>query len=334
MSICFVSLAVSASENDSQTYRFSWSSRGKARECTLSIDDQLLDYYRHHREHLAYRYSGVTSENSGGLGAYYGFMFSEAGNGVVKALAAELTDAKMSDAEKIQEALVFVQSLPYALDKNSKGRNEYVRYPVETLADGRGDCEDKAILLGALLYEMDIDFVLLSLPDHAAIGVCCDADESSSYIMYNDKKYRYLETTAVGWEIGRIPDQYASSVFELVPVRENPLLIVKSVNFESKPTLAFQKADCKLTFDLQNIGPRTITGLQVVVNVVDYNNKVTVSDAFLLDDLLEGEGKKQSIHFKCLVDKGAKLHLTLTGDDISEQQIELNLRQRSRRGRY
>ncbi|MBR4148141.1 MAG: hypothetical protein IKU00_09715 [Bacteroidales bacterium] len=332
--ICFLGLSVSASENDKQMYRFSWSSGGKERECSLLIDNEVLNYYRNHRDHLAYRYSGVAAENAGGLVAYFGFMFSELGSGAVKALAAQLVNAKMSDVDKIQETLAFVQSLPYAYDKLSKGRNEYVRYPVETLADGRGDCEDKAILLGALLHEMNVDFVLLSLPDHVAIGVCCEAVETSSYLKFDDKKYCYLETTAPGWEIGQIPDKYASSVFEVVPVRLDPVLIVKSVNFESDPALMYQKADCALKLDLQNIGPHAATGLQLVVRVVGDNNQILMSDAFLLDDMPEGVEKSQMVRFKYMVGKGSLLQMTLMGDNIVDQQIELKLHQRSRRGRY
>ena len=334
MTICFFGLSSSASENDSQRYRFTWSSGGKEKECSLSIDSEVLDYYRNHRDHLAYRYSGVAAGSAGGLVAYFGFMFSELGSGAVKALAAQLVDTKMSDVEKIQEALAFVQSLPYAFDRVSKGRNEYVRYPVETLADGRGDCEDKAILLGALLHEMNVDFVLLSLPDHVAIGVCCDAVETSSYLKYDEKKYCYLETTAPGWEIGQIPDKYASSVFEVVPLRLDPVLIVKSVNFESDPALMYQKADCTLKLDLQNIGPHAVTGLQLFVRVLGDNNKVLMSDAFMLDDIQEGVENSQTIRFKYMVGKGALLQMTLMGDNIDEQQIELKMRQRSRRGRF
>jgi hypothetical protein len=45
-----------------------------------------------------------------------------------------------SGYDNAQNALVFVQSLPYKEDTV-----EYTRYPIETLSDREGDCKDKAI---------------------------------------------------------------------------------------------------------------------------------------------------------------------------------------------
>ncbi len=336
-SLWFVSLSVVASATDSLTCQYAWNWDGHERSCSVSIDRQLLDYYRKHRDHLAYRYDGMSSENQGGITAYYGFMFSERGRNTVRQLAAQVADTITSDVGRIKQALTFVQSLPYVLDVKSKGREEYVRYPLETIADGKGDCEDKAVLLGALLHEMGNDFVLLSVPDHVALGVRCDSIDSGSYLEHDGKRYYYLETTAPGWEIGQIPEQYKSTVFELAPIRMNPLVIVKGVSFESEPTLVFRKASCALKMDLLNAGPTEVDGLRLHVLVTGYNHrkdKVMLDELFSLDGMLEGEENSQTIRFQCMVDKDSVIQITVMGDGIAAQHFEIKLNQSRRRGRY
>lgn len=336
-SLWFISLSVDASATDSLTCQHSWNCEGHERSCSVSIDRQLLDYYRKHREHLAYRYDGMFPENQGGITAYYSFMFSEKGRKTVGELAAQIADTITSDVGRIKEALAFVQSLPYVLDEASKGKEEYVRYPLETMADGKGDCEDKAVLLGALFQEMGIDFVLLSVPDHVALGVHCDAVDAGSYLMHNGKRYYYLETTAPGWEIGQIPEQYASTVFELAPIRTNPMVVAKSFSFESEPTMVFRKADCALKMELLNAGPNEIEGLWMHVMVSGYNrrkDRIMLDELFPLDDMMEGEAKSQTIRFQCMVDKDSVIQITIMGDGVAEQHFEMKLNQSRRRGRY
>lgn len=66
-------------------------------------------------------------------------------------LAARLVDLAGSPAEGLGAAQSLTASLPYATDAASTGRREYIRHPAETLVDGEGDCDDKAVLLAALL---------------------------------------------------------------------------------------------------------------------------------------------------------------------------------------
>lgn len=111
--------------------------------------------------------------------------------------------------ETMMMAASFVQELPYVTDKESLGELEYVRYPIETLADGEGDCEDKSILLAALLRELGCEVVIMEFPNHAAVGVEAERDDAyGSYANYGGKKYFYLESTVSGWELGEIPTEY------------------------------------------------------------------------------------------------------------------------------
>jgi hypothetical protein len=120
------------------------------------------------------------------------------------------------DYYRVMNVLFFVQQLPYSSDDapasyiegavpvpamhTSKGV-EYPKYPVETLVDGKGDCEDSSILAAALLNLMDYDVVLLGYSDHMAVGVQMTnfdpyyADYAPKYYNSMGKRYYYAETT-------------------------------------------------------------------------------------------------------------------------------------------
>lgn len=292
----------------------------------MKIEKRLLDYYRNEREHLAYRYSGFSIEET--EANYNGFMFSDHDRIVIRELAGQLMDSAVSDYGKVKMALTFVQSLPYELDKKSKGEEEYVRYPIETLCDKRGDCEDKTILLAAILQEMGLDFVFLLPTDHMALGVCCDSVVARQYFMYDDKVYYYLESTAPGWKVGEIPKQYAKSSFVLLPRSFFPSLVVQKVDVNSSSSSTMAEADCDLTMELFNRGPGQITGLWVRISMVDLDisgDQTLMRDAFPLLDMKEGEKRSQKLHFKSLLRKNCVLKITVSGDNIPEQHMELKL---------
>ncbi|RXK50389.1 hypothetical protein [Halorientalis pallida] len=77
---------------------------------------------------------------------------------VLDDLAARLLDRAGSPAAGVRAAQSLTASLPYATDAASTGHREYVRHPAETLVDGEGDCDDKAVLLSALLSRPAFDF--------------------------------------------------------------------------------------------------------------------------------------------------------------------------------
>jgi hypothetical protein len=94
------------------------------------------------------------------------------------------------------------QSIPYKKDPYNGGY-DYPRYPIETLVDKEGDCEDKACLLVALLKTLGYDCALLVYPTHVAAGINCPDCKGSSYKL-NGRNYYYLETTDL-FEIGNNP---------------------------------------------------------------------------------------------------------------------------------
>ncbi len=131
----------------------------------------------------------------------------------------------LSVFERVSFVTAFVQSLPYTPDNVTTDFDEYPRYPVETLVDDGGDCEDSSILLASALDAMGYDAVLLEMPGHMAVGVAGDETVKGNYVESNGIRYFYVETTGGNWKIGEIPEEFESSpitVRELEPV---PVLV-------------------------------------------------------------------------------------------------------------
>ena len=304
--------------------KHSWRYNGRECSLTLNVSTDLYDYYRNDREHLAYKYRFNEDETEPN---YYGFMLSEHDRPVMRFMANEFAKNTSSEKEAILLALTFVQSLPYAYDSDSKGEDEYMRYPVETLVDGCGDCEDKVALLAALLYEMDVDFVLLVLPEHMAIGVHCDEVDIPRYLLFEGKKYYFLETTMPNWSIGDIPESYRSAEIEVVPVDATPSLLIKGVRFESQEALVYEKADCEIELDIHNLGPRKVTEMGVVVRIIEKGkrNRLLAEEYYSLSDLQEGEQRTERLFFKSRIKENCLIQVELSGWEVNTQYYEVEL---------
>ena len=126
---------------------------------------------------------------------------------------------RFTESEKVDFVIAFVQSLPYTVDEVTTEWNEYPRYPIETLFDRGGDCEDTSILVAALLDRMGYDVCLLILENenHCAVGINIEG-AYGSYYENNGKNYFYLETTGEGWKIGDIPPSFTDTSAFIYPL--------------------------------------------------------------------------------------------------------------------
>lgn len=85
--------------------------------------------------------------------------------------------------------------------------DDYWRFPLETVADRGGDCEDKAILSVAILSALGHRTCFFHLPGHAAIGITDLPDGSGAFATAADGAwFYYVETTTDNWIIGELPD--------------------------------------------------------------------------------------------------------------------------------
>ncbi len=157
--------------------------------------------------------------------AYSLYAFSEEDRPVIKTLLDMLNRTARqrgySTRDLIANVVNFVQSFPYRTDMATKGLDDYPRYPVETLVDGGGDCEDTAVLMAVLLHEMGYDVCIVYLPGHLALAVSHPEITEGTWYDFMGKRYYYLDTTAKGCEIGWMPDKYQATTARLYPMKSD-----------------------------------------------------------------------------------------------------------------
>lgn len=188
---------------------------GRETVFTLSVPEALYDYYSRRYRTRAY-------------GSYVSDSYDDE---YVRSLAAEFREygeqQGLSARDVVDHVMVFVQTLTYAADEVGTGFDEYPKYPVETLVDRGGDCEDTSVLLASLLEALGYDTVLLALYDanHMALGVA-SGDFSGYGYEFDGQRYYYVETTAPGWRVGEVPPEIEGVPAEFQRVDRNPVLVV------------------------------------------------------------------------------------------------------------
>jgi len=122
----------------------------------------------------------------------------------------EQNHAEIEAYDFLNYILVFTQNIEYRSDLDSTGYEEYWKFPLETIFDRCGDCEDTAILFVAIAHqcrdilEFDYRLSLQLMPDHACAGVVISTPEE---YQKNPDGFIFGETTATGYDLGEIPDK-------------------------------------------------------------------------------------------------------------------------------
>lgn len=113
-------------------------------------------------------------------------------------------DRRGLDADRYAELMTaYVQSITYQIDPDDLSP----KFPVETFVESNGDCDDKTLLLGALLSREGYDVaVLMFEPEqHVALGI------RSQDLPYRDTGYAFVETTVPGY-LGQVPESLEGGV--------------------------------------------------------------------------------------------------------------------------
>lgn len=113
-------------------------------------------------------------------------------------------DQRGLDADRYAELMTaYVQSITYQIDPEDLSP----KFPVETFVEGNGDCDDKTLLLGALLSREGYDVaVLMFEPEqHVALGI------RSHDLPYRDTGYAFVETTVPGY-VGQVPESLEGGI--------------------------------------------------------------------------------------------------------------------------
>ena len=266
-------------DGDQYIVTHEWTSQDRRWSCNLNIPVELYQYYQ-----------GRAHQSDEPVQ----FVLSEFHHDCMEALVRSFCEGGekvgYSSSDNMRNVIRFVQSLRYVTDKESKGEDEYVRFPVETLVDGVGDCEDMAILAAAILHEMGYGVLMVQLPEHLALAVDCGSELEGTYYTYQGTRYFYLEVTHIGWDIGQIPDLYKNSTAKLFPLVYQPHMHFPLCSYRHD---SYYSYDDEVVFevkcDLENMGPGTTDGLSVRVLFERHNGTVAVERVFRLDELREGE---------------------------------------------
>ena len=136
---------------------YDWSYGGKDYSITLSI--RYSDYY-------AYRTNDI--ERSQGT-EEHDKEFVTSDDKYVVQIAEYIVSATtgLDKADAVNVLLRFTQTIPYKYDSESMGEDEYWKFPLETLYDNNGDCEDTSILFCAIGKAMGYDTALMLFNGHA-----------------------------------------------------------------------------------------------------------------------------------------------------------------------
>lgn len=119
----------------------------------------------------------------------------------------------MGSYDEVSFLLAFVQEMPYTKDEDTKG-DDYSRYPIETLNDRGGDCEDTSLLMASITSNprhFNYGTALIIIDDHMAVGVTGSEGIGGVYFSpadRPDRRYYYCETTGKGYAIGEMPEIY------------------------------------------------------------------------------------------------------------------------------
>lgn len=195
---------------------FSWKYKSREWTWVMDIPKAMYDYYKAKPRIL-------TSDPA----LYSIYVTHPIDDPAIATLAACIEDiATKNDFnvfDKVGMTLSFVRSLPYIADFQSIAYDEYQRFPIETLVDGKGDCEDTSILFASLVDSLGMVSSLLISPTHCAVGIS-GGDLGDTFFEYGGKKYYYVETTKSNLQIGQMPDIFKGQNFTVVPFDPIPLV--------------------------------------------------------------------------------------------------------------
>lgn len=246
--------ATPLSTDANSIYReYEWSYEGSDWTWTLTIPKSLYEYFR-----------GLSRASCSAKDCDYSVLVTNSNDdSYITSLVDKIKEAAdkkgYSEWETINFAVTFVQSLPYTYDNVSTPYDNYPRYPIETLADNGGDCEDTAILMAAILDEMGYGVIMIYYPGlHYAVGVLGGEGVSGTYFSHNGGEYYYLETTGMGWKIGQQPSHYKGMEAYLYDVVPKPKLSISSWQW-STPNSRYYT----LTVPVKNGGTAAATGVYI-----------------------------------------------------------------------
>lgn len=204
-------LSEAAINDEKKTLEFTWNYNFSQWTQTMEISQRSYEYYKNRRRSMNSMDYRVYVEDASDDAFISDLADSMCKNGA---------ENGYNEFQQLELMVSFVQGLNYMEDVSQDGDvNEYPKYPVETLYEGGGDCEDTAILLASLLRAKGYGVALIKLPDHMAVGIKGSVDSGAgSYYELDSERYYYIETTSENHPIGEIPEEYKGVAAEVLVI--------------------------------------------------------------------------------------------------------------------
>ena len=198
---------------------------------------------------------GNVSENTWVTASYRAMVNDSAQDQMYADLTAQFRkirdDQGLSSDEYLELMAAYTQSLTYETTPDNPAK-----YPVETVVDGAGDCDDKSLLLAGLLSREGYKVALLSFsPEaHMALGV------GSADSLYRDTGYAYLETTNLSY-VGVPPDELEGGIV----LTSEPLIIP----IGSGTTMYSSGAETAYIHDISTSSEQKVLGMETQVKTLN-----------------------------------------------------------------
>ena len=200
---------------DRVTIRFN--SSGKVRQVSFDLDTAALPTTGGGNDcPLSSWHPDDTQE----LAAYYAGIFRDpAEDALYTPLISELRRIRrtenLNDDEYLELMVNLVQAIPY-----DPSAPVCPRTPAGVILDGKGDCDEKSLLLLGMLYREGYDAAILLFPamHHATAGIRIQLETQPSFRVFDlgGRKYVYIETTHPSF-IGLYPDGFEDQDPVIVP---------------------------------------------------------------------------------------------------------------------
>jgi hypothetical protein len=253
---------------------------------------------------------------------YAAYVFDPYDDGYIEFLVDQILQLQdvTTDVEKINFVASFVQSIEYKNDDPDNESYEYPRYPLETLHDKQGDCEDKAILTAALLQSLGYNVSLLRLPKHMAVGV--HLNETIPLCSYYIDQYYFLETTTLHMAVGKIPPEYEGLTnITVYPLTSRPLLAHRWKN-ATRFTVSTGEDYVKVQMILENLGTDKTASIEVRGAFYDNISRMYNQQATMVSSLAAGEKRlvELSIDVPPIVSTALKTQLYINGVMVNQRE--------------
>ncbi|MDT8357072.1 MAG: hypothetical protein RQ758_01060 [Methanomicrobiaceae archaeon] len=195
------------------------------------------------------------------------------------------SDSSLDDDEYLELIAVFVQSIPY----HTNPAANHPKFPIETVVEWSGDCDDKSLLLAPLLSREGYDVALLFFDqeDHMALGV------RSEGCIFKNTGYAFLETTNV--TLVTLPPKELEGAITLasaprvIPLgsgtksytRCDQILRIEKAEMEAFAQMEAQKPDLAALEDTLSMLQGDLETLRNAGRLGEYNRKVSEYNATL-----------------------------------------------------